>query len=154
MKFPKYVYKRHIGHFSQCLQMGTVLILHLTKLSLNLWIGQEESLSHSQGFARHVPSLGMQTLYVQSLWNVNPFFSFLRSSFLNLPQLVCYISPTPPQSLAPIFFGFAVSLQFLKAVSIIFFPCLPCYAKQIHILYESFECLSSKLGQLYTIIYQ
>lgn len=116
MKFPKYVYKRHIGHFSQCLQMGTVLILHLTKLSLNLWIGQEESLSHSQGFARHVPSLGMQTLYVQSLWNVNPFFSFLRSSFLNLPQLVCYISSTPPISCPNLFWFCSLLVVFKSSV--------------------------------------
>ena len=87
MKFQKYIYKRDTSHFSQCLQMGTVLILHSAKLSLSLWTVQDKGLSHPQGFAEHAPSSGMRHLYVQSLWNVLTFHRKLTPSFpsLDLP---------------------------------------------------------------------
>ena len=93
MKYPIYTYKRENNYFSQYLQMDTVLVLHLAKLPLGLWIGQEESQSPSQGFDEHTSSLGMcVAVYIIAF----ECFNFPQKShpfFSSRPQMVYYIFP-------------------------------------------------------------
>lgn len=150
MKYPIYIYKTENNYFSQCLQMDTVLVLHLAKLPLGLWIGEDESQSPFQGFDEHATSSGMcVAIYTIAFECFNfpqkshPFFSFRT-------YMVYYIFP-PIISCPKLFWVFS-PLVVWKAVPVTFLPCLPWYAKQIHILYQSFKCPSGKLWQLYTII--